>query len=89
MQPQIIQEVHLVFKARTPAGLDKVQVPGTGGSAGTTQQQQELQKLRTMLQSGLFYVQLVGSIQASSNKQHDQNGHEAEDDVVFRIQGYS
>lgn len=60
MQPQHVEEVHLVFKARQPAGLDKMQ--SSGSSQANSQQQQEVQKLRTMLQSGVYFVQLIGKI---------------------------
>lgn len=78
MQPQYTEEIHLVFKARTPPGLEKVQGTTTGGGSGLQQQQQEFQKLRTMLQSGIFFVQLVGSIVQDGNEASAQNGHDVQ-----------
>jgi len=58
MQPQDAAEIHLVFRARTPPGLDKI--PSAGGSQGILQQ--DVQKVRTMLNAGLYYVQLIGEV---------------------------
>ncbi|KAK5073803.1 hypothetical protein LTR64_007059 [Lithohypha guttulata] len=68
MQPQAVHEIHVVFKGRQALGLEKVSGTVGGGSAGTQQQQQDLQRLRTMLQSGVFYVQLIGSLLPRDNK---------------------
>lgn len=75
MEPRDVEEIHLVFKARQPAGLEKVQV--SGGSQATSQQQQEVQKLRTMMQSGVYYVQLVGTIIDSDGIREHKEAHEA------------
>lgn len=72
MQPQHVEEIHLVFKARTPPGLEKVH--GSGGSQGNQQQQNEIQRLKGMLQSGIYFVQLVGTIVASQTPAELQNG---------------
>jgi len=61
MQPQATQEIHVVFRARAPAGLDKI--PSAGGSQGVMQQ--EAQKYRNMLSASLYYVQLVGEVSSS------------------------
>ncbi|KIX04762.1 uncharacterized protein Z518_05632 [Rhinocladiella mackenziei CBS 650.93] len=58
MQPHQTIEIHLVFKARPPSGLDNI--PSAGGSQGVMQQ--DVQKLKTMLSGGLYYVQLVGEV---------------------------
>ncbi|KAK5222101.1 DNA kinase/phosphatase Pnk1 [Exophiala xenobiotica] len=58
MQPQDVVEIHLTFKARQPPGLDNV--PSAGGSQGIMQP--EAQKVRAMLNAGLYYVQLVGEV---------------------------
>lgn len=66
MQPLHVHEVHLLFKARQPIGVDKVLAAGS--NQGTdTRQQQEFQKLNSMLRHGLFYVKLVGTIQTQHN----------------------
>lgn len=74
MQPRHVEEVHLIFKARTPPGLEKVQGTTTGGGSGLQQQQQEFQKLRTMLQSGIFFVQLVGTLIDNKTEKGPQDG---------------
>lgn len=71
MQPQHVEEIHLVFKARQPAGLEAVQ--GSGSSQANSQQQQDLQKLRNMLQSGVYFVKLVGTI-VDNDATHDHEG---------------
>lgn len=78
MQPQYVEEIHLVFKARIPPGLEKVQ--GSGGNQGNQQQQNEIQRLKGMLQSGIYFVQLVGTIVA------DQTTIELQNDTGFNIQ---
>ena len=75
MQPQHAEEVHLIFKARQPVGLEKVQ--GSSSSQANTQQQQDVQKLRTMLQSGVYFVQLVGTIVDGNTAREDENDTEA------------
>lgn len=75
MQPQHTEEIHLVFKARQPAGLEKVQ--GSSSSQANSQQQQDVQKLTTMLQSGVYFVQLVGTIVQGDFAREDENDAEA------------
>ncbi|EHY55951.1 Mediator of RNA polymerase II transcription subunit 18 [Exophiala dermatitidis] len=58
MQPQHTIEIHLVFKPRTPAGLERL--PSAGGTQGVLQQ--DVQKLKNMLNAGLYYLQLVGEV---------------------------
>jgi len=76
MQPQPAEEAHLLFRARQPGGLEAAQ--GSGSSQANPQQQQELQKLRTMLQSGVYFVKLVGSFTTSDVTQRDEGGSESE-----------
>lgn len=59
MQPQDVRQVVLVFKSKVPPGLAKVQAKG--GTQGV-QQQSDMQKLTTMLTSGLFFVHCIGAI---------------------------
>src|SRR5689334_12115134 len=75
MQPQHAQEIHLVFKARQPAGLEKVQA--SSSSQANSQQQQDAQKIRTMLQSGVYFVQLVGTIVYGGVAHEDGNAARA------------
>src|SRR6202000_2015626 len=60
MQPQESKEIHLVFKARQPPGLDLVQSIGASNLA--SQQQQDLQRLKNMLNAVLYYVHLIGEV---------------------------
>jgi mediator of RNA polymerase II transcription subunit 18 len=62
MQPVQSQEIHLVFKARAPSGLDKI--ASSGGSQGVLPP--ETQRYRNMLNASLYYVQLVGEVQPDS-----------------------
>lgn len=64
MQPQDAVEIHLVFKARSPSGLDLVQPIG----ASHLVSQQDTQKVKTMLNAGLYYVQLVGEVMPEKSK---------------------
>ncbi|RVX73174.1 hypothetical protein B0A52_02301 [Exophiala mesophila] len=64
MQPVDTLEIHLVFKARQPAGLDRL--PSGGGSQGVLQP--EIQRYRNMLNASLYYVQLVGEVSPASAK---------------------
>lgn len=75
MQPQHVEEIHAVFKARQPAGLETLQ--GSGSSQANSQQQQDLQKLRTMLQSGVYFVKLVGTVM----DRHATHDHEGDGEV--------
>ena|SRR5271163_3684867 len=56
MQPQPVTEIHLVFKGRTPTGLNNLN--STGASQDIVAP--EAQKTRALLGSSLFYIQLVG-----------------------------
>lgn len=58
MQPRKIDEIHLVFKAKPPTGLNSL--PSAGGSQGV--QQQDVQRIKNMLNASLYYVQLVGRL---------------------------
>ena len=61
MQPQDAREIRLVFKARQPPGLDLVQSIGASNLA--SQQQQDIQRLKNMLNAGLYYIHLIGAVQ--------------------------
>jgi hypothetical protein len=65
MQPRHVREVRLVFKARQPFGLDLVQSIGASNLA--SQQQQDLQRVKHMLNAGLYYVHLVGEVLPGKN----------------------
>ncbi|KEF52877.1 uncharacterized protein A1O9_11295 [Exophiala aquamarina CBS 119918] len=58
MQPIDASEIHLVFQARQPSGLDKI--PSAGGSQGVLQP--DVQRWKNMLNASLYYVQLVGEV---------------------------
>ena len=58
MQPQDVVEIHLVFKARPPIGLNNL--PSAGGQQGALQQ--DVQKVKNMLNAALFYIELVGEV---------------------------
>ena len=64
MQPQPVQEIHLVFKSQTPLGLQT-------GLAGRTSndKQQETQRVMRLLSAGLYYVQVVGRVQTGERGQ--------------------
>lgn len=77
MQPQHVGEIHLVFKARAPPGAARVQ--GTSAAQGNSQQQQDFQRLKTMLQSGIYFVQVIGSVPKTPDADTTRNGiNEAE-----------
>ncbi len=61
MQPQDATEIRLVFKARQPPGLDLVQSIGASNLAN--QQQQDIQRVKNMLNAGLYYIHLIGEVQ--------------------------
>ena len=67
MQPQEVREIHVIFKSRPPPGAIKLQ-QGTGSSQAVSQIQQDAQKLKTMLQSGIYFVKMIGEISASKNE---------------------
>lgn len=77
MQPQDAAEIHLVFKARAPSGLDLVQPIG----ASNLVSQQDVQKIKNMLNAGLYYVQLVGEVLSEA-------AHGAEDGDVAMTNGH-
>ena len=60
MQPQAAKVITLVFKARQPPGLEFVQ--SIGATNLGPQQQQDLQRVKNMLNAGLYYVHLIGEI---------------------------
>lgn len=78
MQPVDTLEIHLVFKARQPTGLEKL--PSGGGSQGVLQP--EIQRYRNMLNASLYYVQLVGEVSPASAKLQ-KHGKPADKDIVM------
>jgi hypothetical protein len=67
MQPQETREIHLIFRAKPPTGIGNL--PSSGGSQGVIQQ--DLQRIKNMLNSSLYYVQLIGELTSSSLKSPD------------------
>src|ERR1700710_672410 len=72
LQPQDAREVHLVFKARQPPGLDLVQSIGASNLA--SQQQQDIQRVKNMLNAGLYYVRLIGAVSPHKIAKGSENG---------------
>ena len=87
MQGQLVEELHLVFKARQPPGLAEIQKSSGGGSQGVVPP--EVQKTRTMLSSSLYYVQLVGTTQDLSghSEQNDANRNTGDSGDVIMSNG--
>lgn len=82
MQPQAVEELHLVFKAKPPPGLAEIQKSSGGGSQGVVPP--EVQKTRTMLNVSLYYIQLVGAAQPESRHRVEKTSNtdvSASDDV--------
>ena len=75
MQPEAVEELHLIFKPKPPQGLAEIQKSSGGGSQGVVPP--EVQKTRTMLNASLYYVQVVGTAQAEthSSGREDANRH--------------
>lgn len=80
MQPVDTSEIHLVFKARQPPGLDKL--PSAGGSQGVLQP--DVQRWKNMLNASLYYVQLVGEIRPSSSR--SDGGATAKPDINWTLE---
>ena len=72
MQPQDATEIHLVFRARRPSGLDLVQ--SIGGSNLASQQQQDVFRVKSMLNGGLYYMQLVGEVLVDKRVKSAEHG---------------
>lgn len=84
MQPQDAEEVHVILKSRIPPGLEKAQ--GSSGAQGSQQQQQEFQRLKGLLQGGIYNVKLVGKIVAKRSRDDlPANGTDAERDHQDQI----
>lgn len=84
MQPQPVQERHLIFKPLPPPGLSNL--PAGNGAQGP--QQQELQKTWQMLNAPLNYVQLVGVVESRGfdsqiEKQATLSGEVEDCDIVM------
>lgn len=83
MQPQNAEEVHIILKSRIPPGLEKVQ--GSSGGQGSQQQQQEVQRLKGLLQGGIYNVKLVGRISTRDQSPNVQtNGTEMQVDQTVQ-----
>lgn len=80
MQPQAVEELHLVFKAKPPQGLAEIQKSSGGGSQGVVPP--EVQKTRTMLNASLYYLQLVGTVLAESRDSEKDEANERFSDSV-------
>lgn len=65
MQPQEIIEIRLVFRAKPPQGINNL--PSAGGSQGVLQQ--DVQRLKTMLNAALYFVYIVGRIAPAQSRQ--------------------
>lgn len=66
MQPQDVEELHIILKSRTPPGLERVQ--GSSSAQGSQQQQQEYQRLKGLLQGGIYNVKVVGKFVRKVNR---------------------
>ncbi|OAP60963.1 hypothetical protein AYL99_05965 [Fonsecaea erecta] len=80
MQPQDAKEIHLVFKARQPPGVDLVQSIGASHLASQSQQD-NIQRVKNMLNAGLYYVQLVGEVSPGTRAGVSENGDVTMTDV--------
>ena len=89
MQPQAVEELHLIFKAKPPLGLAETQKSSGGGSQGVVPP--EVQKTRSMLNASLYYVQMVGTVktQSSNVKRDNKTGGTDGTDNVFMSDGDS
>lgn len=67
MLPQDVEEIRLVFKAKPPPSTGNL--PSAGGSQGVMLQ--DLQKVKNMLNSSVYYVQLVGRLPSGSKQMRD------------------
>jgi hypothetical protein len=93
MRPVYAQEVHLVFKAQTPLAL-RADFPGGNAS---NDKQQETQRLMRVLNSGIYYMQVVGKSQPRKNLHsngetngdvHMTNGNHSSTSKASRIEWF-
>lgn len=83
MQPQDVEEVHIILKSRAPPGLEKLQ--GSSSAQGSQQQQQEIQRLKGLLQGGIYNVKLIGKITQKPHQKTPQiNGAHSKDQTADR-----
>lgn len=67
MRPVPVEEIHLIYRSRTPVGFGKL--PGVGGSQAA---HSDTPKISSALSKGIYFVTLVGSLHLSEPK----NGHQ-------------
>ena len=76
MQPKSVEELHLVFKARPPAGLASI------ASSAESSGKQDVQRISKMLTSNIYMVQVVGEMSEGGPGSHRDvqmsNGHSSE-----------
>lgn len=89
MQPQSFEEVHIILKSRIPPGLEKVQ--GSSGGQGNQQQQQEILRLKGLLQGGIYNVKLVGRIvekgdQRKLKEDDDPQSNRAQQNIEWTLE---
>lgn len=63
IQPVPVQEIRLIFRTRTPDGLNRL--PGVGGTQAA---QSDNSKVSNALGKGIYFVTLVGSIHVHEQK---------------------
>jgi hypothetical protein len=63
MQPQPLQEIHLVFKSQVPPALQA----GIANTTSSSDKQSETQRTIRMLNTGLYYVQVIGRVVTSGD----------------------
>lgn len=81
MQPQAVEALHMIFKAKPPPGLADTQKSSGGGSQGVVPP--EVQKTRSMLNASLYYIQVVGTVQAKSRRSHVNGDLTGSGDVLM------
>jgi hypothetical protein len=93
MRPVYAQEVHLVFKAQTPLAL-RADFPGGNAS---NDRQQETQRLMRVLNSGIYFMQVVGEVQPrkklhtngeTNGDVHMNNGNHSSTSKASRIEWF-
>ena len=69
MQPRHVTEWHFLFRSKLPPGLGTL--PSGGGTQGVLQP--ELQKTKSMLNSSLYYLQLVCEVDKTDFEEQNEN----------------
>lgn len=62
MKPQSVQILHLVFRSQVPSGIPNIPATNEGSN------KQDVQRIAKMLTSSLYFVQVVGEVRASDDK---------------------